>query len=85
MHLPPALGREYMYLAGPGGYLVTVRQRDGATGMVYALKRPVAFQPALALGNIYLGTADGHIICLQTGGTDAEGWHAWGGNAQHNR
>jgi len=42
-------------------------------------------QPALALGNIYVGTANGLLICLKTGDPDADGWYAWGGNAQHNK
>ncbi len=82
---PPALGRDYMYLAGGAGHIVSVRQRDGALGFAYALKQPMAFQPVLARGNIYAGTANGLVICLKTGQADADGWYAWGGNAQHNK
>jgi Ca-activated chloride channel family protein len=82
---PPAVGRDYMYLAGAAGYLVSVRQSDGGVGFSYALKAPMAFQPALAKGNIYAGTSDGRLICLKTGNKDADGWYAWGGNAQHNK
>lgn len=82
---PPALGREYMYLASSNGLLVSVRQKDGAMGFAYALGKPIAFQPALAKGNIYVGTADGALICLKSGGNDADGWYSWGGNAQHNK
>lgn len=82
---PPALGRDYMYLASSNGVLVSVRQKDGAMGFAYAFAKPIAFQPALAKGNIYLGTADGSLICLKTGSTDPEGWYSWGGNAQHNK
>ncbi len=41
--------------------------------------------PALAKGNVYAGTSDGRLICLKTGNKDADGWYAWGGNAQHNK
>ncbi|HJZ65910.1 MAG TPA: PQQ-binding-like beta-propeller repeat protein [Candidatus Acidoferrum sp.] len=82
---PPAVGAEYLYLAGAAGHLVSVRQSDGSVGFNYALKAPMTFQPALAKGNIYVGTADGRIICLKTGSKDADGWYAWGGNAQHNK
>ena len=64
---PPAVGREFIYLAGAGGHLVSVRQIDGSVGFSYAVKAPIAFQPALARGNIYAGTSDGRIICLRTG------------------
>lgn len=82
---PPALGREYLYLSSSSGHIVSVRQRDGQLGFAYSVKRPLAFQPALANGNIYVGTADGLLICLKTGNSDADGWYAWGGNAQHNK
>ena len=82
---PPAVGRDYLYLAGAAGYLVAVRQTDGAVGFSYSLKAPMTFQPALAKGNIYAGTSDGRLICLKTGSPDADGWYAWGGNAQHNK
>jgi len=82
---PPAIGRDYLYLAGAAGYLVSVRQSDGGVGFSYAMKAPIAFQPALAKGNVYAGTSDGRLICLKTGNKDADGWYAWGGNAQHNK
>ena len=82
---PPAVGRDYLYLAGGAGYLVSVRQSDGGVGFSYAMKAPIAFQPALAKGNVYAGTSDGRLICLKTGNKDADGWYAWGGNAQHNK
>jgi Ca-activated chloride channel homolog len=57
----------------------------GGVGFSYAMKAPIAFQPALAKGNVYAGTSDGRLICLKTGNKDADGWYAWGGNAQHNK
>src|SRR5262249_47200396 len=82
---PPALGERNMYLCGAQGHLVAVKQQDGALAFAYALKQPMAFQPALAKGNIYAGTVNGLLICLKTGDNDADGWYAWGGNAQHNK
>jgi len=82
---PPAVGHDYLYLVGASGYLVSVRQSDGGVGFSYSMKAPIAFQPALAKGNVYAGTSDGRLICLKTGNKDADGWYAWGGNAQHNK
>jgi len=82
---PPSLGREYMYLSGTLGHLVSVRQKDGALGFMYSLKQPMIFQPALVNGNVYVGTALGTLICLKTANKDADGWYEWGGNAQHNK
>jgi Ca-activated chloride channel family protein len=82
---PPSVGRDFLYLAGADGHLVSVNQSDGGVGFSYALKAPIAFQPALAKGNVYAGTSDGRLICLKTGNKDADGWYAWGGNSQHNK
>ncbi len=82
---PPALGKTNMYLCTARGHLMSVTQKEGAVGFVYDMKAPMAFQPAMANGNIYVGTVDGRLICLKTGDKDADGWTAWGGNAQHNK
>lgn len=82
---PPAVGDLNIYLCSALGHVLSVRQRDGKVGFLYLLKQPVTFQPALAQGNIYVGTANGLLICLRTGDRDADGWYAWGGNAQHNK
>jgi Ca-activated chloride channel homolog len=82
---PPAIGRDYLYLAGAAGYLLALRQNDGSVGFFYSLQVPMTFQPALARGNVYAVTSDGRLICLRTGSPDADGWYEWGGNAQHNK
>jgi outer membrane protein assembly factor BamB len=82
---PPALGQNYLYVGSTTGVLAAVRQQDGEAVFLYALNHPIVFQPALARGKVYIGTGDGMIICLNTGSSDADGWYAWGGNAQHNK
>jgi Ca-activated chloride channel family protein len=83
--VPPALGAKNMYVCSTQGHLLSVRQEDGQIGFLYATKQPMAFQPALAGGNVYAATVNGLLICLKTGDADADGWTAWGGNAQHNK
>ena len=74
-----------MYLSSSLGHLLSVRQSDGEVGFAYLFKQPLVFQPALAEGNVYVGSANGLLIYLKTGSADADGWHAWGGNAEHNK
>src|SRR5258706_495093 len=62
---PPAVGRDYLYLAGAAGNLVSVQQSNGAVGFSYAMKAPIAFQATLAKGYLYVGTSDGRLICLK--------------------
>jgi outer membrane protein assembly factor BamB len=82
---PPALGRNNLYLGSALGHLISVNQQSGDLNFIYWLRQPLAFQPMLAEGNIYVGTVNGLLICLKTGDKDADGWYAWGGNAQHNK
>ena len=82
---PPSSGRDYLYLTGSLGHMVSVRQSDGKVGFSYALGQAMAFQPVLANGNVYAGTTNGLVICLRTQDKEADGWYEWGGNAQHNK
>lgn len=82
---PPALGQKNLYACTAQGHVLAVRQKDGALLFAYALGTPMAFQPALAGGSLFAGTSNGMLVCLETGDPDADGWHAWGGNAQHNK
>ncbi|MBC7929165.1 MAG: PQQ-binding-like beta-propeller repeat protein [Rubrivivax sp.] len=82
---PPALGDQFMYLSSSLGHLLSVNQKGGEVGFMYEFGEPMVFQPALAEGSVYVGTSSGLLICLMTGTTDADGWYAWGGNAEHNK
>jgi outer membrane protein assembly factor BamB len=82
---PPALGEQNIYLCSTEGHVIAMRQSDGSALFAYNTHAPIAFQPALADGRIFAGTADGRLICLNVREKDADGWYAWGGNAQHNR
>jgi hypothetical protein len=62
-----------------------VRQDTGEVGIMYSTGRPIVFQPCLATGRMYFGTIHGDLVCIDTGGEDADGWYMWGGNAQHNK
>jgi outer membrane protein assembly factor BamB len=74
-----------MYVCSTCGDLMALDQRDGKVVFLYSTGVPIAFQPVLANGSLYAGTADGKLICLKTNDRTADGWTAWGGNAQHNR
>lgn len=82
---PPALGAKNLYVCSARGHLLSLDQKTGKLAFAYATDQPMAFQPALAAGNVYAGTANGLLVCLKTGDKDADGWTAWGGNAQHNK
>jgi eukaryotic-like serine/threonine-protein kinase len=82
---PPSLGKSKMYLCSGDGHLVTMNQSDGKVADMFATNHPISFQPALAEGNVYIGTANGMLVCLKTGDQDAVDWTAWAGNSAHNK
>lgn len=82
---PPALGKRNMFLCSAAGHLVSMQQDDGKVNFMYDVQNPITFQPALVNGRMYVGTANGKVMCLETGDPDADGWTAWGGNSQHNK
>ena len=59
---------------------------DIDTGMVvraYDVGEPIVFQPILAQGWVYVATGRGRLVGLEVGDPRLDGWHMWGGNAQH--
>lgn len=82
---PPALGKANLYLGSVKGDVLALKQSDGTLAFAYNVGQPLASQPILAEGNLYLGTANGLLVCLKLNNPDAQNWHAWGGNAQHNK
>ncbi len=79
------MGRRNLYLCGAAGRIIGLRQKDGSIAFAYDTKVLMAFQPALAEGRLFVGTSDGRLICIDLADQDADGWYAWGGNAQHNK
>jgi outer membrane protein assembly factor BamB len=76
------------------GSLVMVATRDGqvlaldkATGsqrMAFSFGTPITAQPVVANGWMYISTARGQVLAFDLGSKAIDGWHMWGGNAQHN-
>lgn len=83
---PPSVGRNNMYLCSGDGHLVCMDERSGNVRFMYNTKQPISFQPALAKGRVFIGTANGMLMAIDSEDpADADGWTAWGGNAQHNK
>jgi outer membrane protein assembly factor BamB len=82
---PPALGKENLYMGTSKGQILAVKQSDGSLVSAYNIGVPLASPPILAEGNLYFGTADGKLVCLKLNDPDAKDWHAWGGDATHNK
>lgn len=66
------------------GKVVGLDRDTGMQRMAFDFGTPVASQPIIAEGWIYVATAKGQVLAFDLGQKSMDGWHMWGGNAQHN-
>jgi outer membrane protein assembly factor BamB len=66
------------------GSVVGLDRATGAQRMGLDLGTPVQAEPIVAQGWMYVATQRGQIISFDLGNESFDGWHMWGGNAQHN-
>jgi Ca-activated chloride channel family protein len=81
---PPVLVNGKVILGTLDGRVVCLAATTGETLWSISVGEPVVFQPAVAQGRIYVPTATGSLICLDTGDTKDDGWLMWGATAAHN-
>ena len=80
---PPAVVGAQLVYGTVDGHLYFTDIDTGMTVRAYDLGEPVVFQPIVAQGWVYVATGAGRLIGLELGDAAMDGWHMWGGNAQH--
>lgn len=80
---PPAVVGSLLVFGTVDGHLFATDIDTGMTVWSYDIGEPVAFQPIVAQGWVYVATGRGNVIGLELGDAMLDGWHMWGGNAQH--
>jgi outer membrane protein assembly factor BamB len=66
------------------GKVIGLDRESGAQRMAFDFGTPIAAQPIIAEGWMYVATAKGQGLAFDLGQKSMDGWHMWGGNAQHN-
>ncbi len=66
------------------GKLIGLDRETGMQRMAFDFGTPVSSQPIVAEGWMYVATNKGQILAFDLGQKSMDGWHMWGGNAQHN-
>ena len=56
---------------------------SGQTTWAVRVGEPIAQQPAVADGWVYVATTRGKVVGVEVGEPELDGWHMWGGNASH--
>ncbi len=67
------------------GKVVALDRETGAQRMGFDFGTRITAQPVIAEGWMYIATAHGQVLAFDLGNRAMDGWHMWGGNAQHNR
>jgi Ca-activated chloride channel family protein len=80
---PPAVVGSQMIVATVDGQVHAIDIDSGASLWAYDVGEPIAYQPSVARGWVYVGTATGKVVAFQAADESLDGWHMWGGNATH--
>jgi Ca-activated chloride channel family protein len=81
---PAAIVNDKIFLGTLFGDVYCLSARSGETLWSVSVGEPVVFQPAVALGRVYIPTHSGSLYCLETGDAADDGWLMWGATASHN-
>jgi Ca-activated chloride channel family protein len=81
---PPVLVNEKVFLGTLQGEIICLSAVSGEILWRAKVGEPVAFQPAVVKGRVYIATQTGSLFCLETGDSKDDGWAMWGATTAHN-
>lgn len=81
---PPAVAGGQLVFGTRDGELYGLDIDTGLTAWAYDVGEPITSQPTIANGWVYASTTRGGVVGIEVGDASLDGWHMWGGNAEHN-
>ncbi len=81
---PPVPAGNKLYLVTATGEVLILSQDRGTVLDTIKIGSQMRFQPSLAKGMLFVGTADGKLIGINLKDPSADGWTMWGGGPSHN-
>ena len=78
-----ALAGSAIVVATRDGKLFGLDVDTGYTLWSYSIGHRVRAEPVIAKGWVYATTEDGYVVALDVADATLDGWHMFGGNAQH--
>jgi Ca-activated chloride channel family protein len=81
---PPAYAAGKLVIGTVSGDIAGYDAQTGKRLFDYPVKEQIRFQPALVKGRIFVGTAQGTLVSIQSGDPTLDGWSMWGGGPRHN-
>jgi Ca-activated chloride channel family protein len=80
---PPSLANGKVFLSTAQGDVLCL-SGEGKVLWSVNVGRPMAFQPCVMKGRVFVGTNGGEVIAIETGDAKDDGWPMWGGSPAHN-
>jgi outer membrane protein assembly factor BamB len=80
----PVIAGGQIVVATSDGNINMYDPKTGSLLQQLSTGKPIISQPIVHNGWIYIGTAAGNLIALNTKNTQLTGWSTWCGNASHN-
>jgi Ca-activated chloride channel family protein len=80
---PPAYAGGKLVVATVQGDVVAYAAEGGAEVLRVATGEEIRFQPALVGGRIFVGSAAGTLVAIDSGDASLDGWTMWGGGPEH--
>jgi len=81
---PPAIAGGQLVFGTRDGHLFGLDIDTGMTAWAYDVGEPISAQPTVGHGWVFASTTRGGVVGLEVSDASFDGWHMWGGNAQHN-
>lgn len=81
---PPSAAGGKLYLATATGQVMVLSQNDGKLLETIGLASAMRFQPSIADGRMFVGSAAGTLLSVKLKDASATGWTMWGGGPSHN-
>ena len=81
---PPAVTDDHLYVTSSFGDLFVLDRRTGNEVWSLNLGAPIASQPAVADGKVFVGTTAGTLYAFETDRGASGSWTMWGGGPGHN-
>ena len=79
---PPVDAKSALLVGTLAGEVLEMSPSSGKVTGRYKVGRPIRSQPVVSGGWIYIGTADGRLVAINSGKKKLTGWTMWGGNAR---
>jgi Ca-activated chloride channel family protein len=81
---PPAIVNGKVFVVSTFGEVLALSAQTGDTLWSVDIGEPVAFQPVITRGRVYVATNNGSVFSFDTGDAHDDGWQMWGATSLHN-